>query len=77
MRLLVSRKEQTTPGIRWSPTQILILEVKSALRSLSFGVRGVKKQGVSRSKNGRLIASVSAVRFTRTVKPAVPQNQRV
>jgi hypothetical protein len=46
-----------------------------AVKSLSFGVGGVKKQGVSGHKNGRLFSSVSAVRFERTVKLAAPQNR--
>lgn len=35
----------------------------AALKTLSIEVGGVKKQGVSGSKNGYLFASVSAVRF--------------
>ena len=46
-----------------------------ALISLCSGGRGVKKQGVSGSKNGRLFASVSAVRFKETAKPAAPQDR--
>jgi hypothetical protein len=46
-----------------------------ALRSLSFGVRRVRKQGVSGSKNGCLFSSVSAVRFKETAKPAAPQDR--
>ena len=39
------------------------LSTSSAPIILCFGVRGVKKQGVSGPKNGRLFSSVSAVRF--------------
>ncbi len=46
-----------------------------APKSLCFGKRGVKKQGVSGPKNGRLFSSVSVVRFKKTVNPAVPQNR--
>ncbi len=46
-----------------------------ALKSLCFGRRGVKKQGVSGPKNGRLFSSVSTVRFKKTTNPAVPQNR--
>ena len=48
---------------------------KKALKSLSCRVQRVTKQGVSGSKNGRLLSSVSAVRFKETAKQAAPQNR--
>ena len=50
-RRLGSKREQTTPGIRWSPNRLLILPLKA----YHFGEEG--------SKNRRLFSSVSAVRF--------------
>ena len=57
------------PGLRPMP----VLEM--AVTSLCFRGRGVKKQGVSGPKNGRLFSCVSAVRFKKTAKPAVPQDR--
>ena len=63
-----------TYNTRDSPV-VTDLSTDLAAISLCSGGRGVKKQGVSGSKNGCLFASVSAVRFKRTVKPAAPQNR--
>jgi hypothetical protein len=62
-----SKEKHTTPGVRWSSSTQLLVWLRESYVS---GVRGVKKQGVSGSKNGCLFASVSAVRFKETVKPA-------
>ena len=41
---------------------------KNPVTNLCFGGRGIKKQGVSGSKNGRLLSFVSACRFKKNGK---------
>ena len=60
---LQKRTDNTRDSLVTDPTTDL------APKSLSFRRRGVKKQGVSGSKNGRLFSSVSAVRFKKTANP--------
>ena len=66
MRLLVSRKEQTTPGIRWSPTQILIWRSKALSEACLLGYEGSKNRGFPGPKTGAssplLVLSVSLER---------------
>jgi hypothetical protein len=69
-----SQKWTKTYNTEDSPV-VTDLSTSSALRSLCFRRRGVKKLGVSGPENRCLFPSVSAVRFKKTAKPTVPQHR--